>query len=84
MHAHKYIYKLYILYIYKVTTCTIFISNTFISNARLKLAKSQAKSKQHRQAELLLFENYLLSLSMLSPKYNGRYCKKCTKNEYGC
>ena len=58
--------------------------HTFISNASLKLAKSQAKSKQHPQAELLLFENYLLSLSMLSPKYNGRYCKKCTKNEYGC
>ena len=50
--------------------------HTFISNASLKLAKSQAKSKQHPQAELLLFENYLLSLSMLSPKYNRRYCKK--------
>ena len=34
-----------------------FISNTFISNARLKLAKNHAKAKQHLGAELLLFEN---------------------------
>ena len=27
-----------------------FISNTFISNARLKLAKNQAKAKQHPEA----------------------------------
>ena len=31
-----------------------FISNTFISNARLKLAKNQAKAKQQAEAELLL------------------------------
>ena len=31
-----------------------FISSTFISNARLKLAKNQAKAKQHPEAELLL------------------------------
>ena len=30
-----------------------FASNTFISNARLKLAKNQAKAKQHHEAELL-------------------------------
>ena len=36
-----------------------FISNTFISNARLKLAKNQTKAKQNLEAELLLFENYL-------------------------
>ena len=35
-----------------------FISNTFISNAGLKIAKNQAKAKQHSEAELLLFENY--------------------------
>ena len=33
-----------------------FISNTFISNARLILAKNQAKAKQHPEAENLLFE----------------------------
>ena len=35
-----------------------FISSTFISNARLKLAKDQANAKQHPEAELLLFESY--------------------------
>ena len=45
-----------------------FISNTFISNARLKLAKNQANAKQHPEAELLQFENYSHSLSMLSSK----------------
>ena len=43
----------------------IFISNTFISNARLKLVKNQAKGKQHPEAEPLLFENYSLSSSTL-------------------
>ena len=47
-----------------------FISNTFIRNARLKLAKNQANAKQHPEAELLLFENYSHSLSMLSSKNN--------------
>ena len=32
-----------------------FISNTFISNARLKLAKNEANAKQLSEAELLLF-----------------------------
>ena len=58
-----------------------FISNTFISNARLKLTKNQAKAKQHPEAELLLFENYLLSSSSLSFKNNKRYSKKCTKKQ---
>ena len=35
-----------------------FTSNTFIRNARLKLAKNQANAKQHHEAELVLFENY--------------------------
>ena len=33
-----------------------FINNTFISNARLKLAKNQANAKQNPEAELLLFK----------------------------
>ena len=33
----------------------LFISNTFISDARLKLAKNQANAKQHPETELLLF-----------------------------
>ena len=50
-----------------------FISNTFISNARLKIAKSQANAKQHPEAELLLFENYSHSSSMLLSKNNMTY-----------
>ena len=41
------------------------ISNTFISNARLKLAKSQAKAKHHHEVELSLLENF----SLLHPRY---------------
>ena len=61
-----------------------FISNTFISNTRLKLAKLQAKLKQNSEAELLLFENYSLSLSALPSKNNRKYPKKCTKNKCVC
>ena len=35
-----------------------FISNTFISNTRLKLAKNPADAKQNPEAELLVLENY--------------------------
>ena len=42
-----------------------FISSTFISNVRLKLAKNQANAKQHPEAEPLLFENYSNSSSTL-------------------
>ena len=60
-----------------------FISNTFISNGRLKLAKKkQAKAKQHVEAEFLLLENYVHSSSTLSSKDNKRYSKKCAKNKY--
>ena len=58
-----------------------FIRNTFISNARLKMAKNWAKAKQHPEAELSPFENYSLSSSTLSTKTNKRYSKKCTKNK---
>ena len=61
---------------------TFFISNTFISNARLKLKKNQAKTKQHADAELLLFENYVHSSSTLSSKDNRRYSKECAKKKY--
>ena len=62
----------------------IFISITFISKIKLKLAKNQAKAKQHPEAELLLFENYTLSLSMLSSKSNMRYSKIIAKNKCVC
>ena len=47
---------------------SFFINNTFISNARLKLAKNQANAKQQPEAELLLFEKYSQSSSTLSFK----------------
>ena len=53
-----------------------FISNTFISNVRLKLAKTQVNAKQHPEAELLLFQNYSNSPSTLSSKKNEAYSKK--------
>ena len=46
----------------------IFISNTFKSNARLKLAKKQANAKQHPEAELFLFEKYSVFSSTLLSK----------------
>ena len=42
-----------------------FISNTFVSNIRLKLAKNQVKAKQHPEAELLLLENYSCSSKLI-------------------
>ena len=53
-----------------------FISNTFISNSWLKLAKNQANAKQHPETELLLFENDSHSSPTLSSKNNGTYSKK--------
>ena len=58
-----------------------FISNIFISNARSKLAKNQAKAKQHSEAELLLLKNYVLSSSILSSKDNRRYFEKYVKDK---
>ena len=45
----------------------------------MKLAKNQAKAKQHPEPELLPFENYLLSSSRLSFKTNIRYSKNVLK-----
>ena len=61
-----------------------FITNTFISNSRLKLAKNQARVKQYHKAELSLIESYSLSSFTLSSKNNSRYSKKCTKSKYVC
>ena len=53
------------------------ISNTIISNARLKLAKKpQANAKQHPEAEFFASENYSHSLSTLPTKNNRTYSKK--------
>ena len=66
------------------TVHSFFISNTFISNARLKLAKNQANAKQHPEAELSLFENYSHALFTLSFKNNRSYSEKCAKNKCVC
>ena len=63
------------------TTRFFFISNTFISNAKLKLLKNQANAQQHPEAELLLFENYSDSSPTLSSKKNGTYSKKQAKEQ---
>ena len=61
-----------------------FISNTFINNARLKLAKIQANAKQHPEAELL-FENYSHSSSrnhskIIANVLRNKQKKKCVCN----
>ena len=48
----------------------------FLSNARLKLTKSQANAKQHPEAELQLFGNYSQSSTTSSSKNNRTYSKK--------
>ena len=55
------------------------ICTLLISIARLKLAKNQAKAKQHSDTELLLFENYLVSPSMLSSKNTADILKNKQK-----
>ena len=60
--------------------CFLLISNTFISNVKLKLAKNQANGTQNSEAELLLFENYSYSSSMLSSRKKMRqFAKKKVK-----
>ena len=44
------------------------------------MAKNQIKSKQHPKAELLLFEKYSLSSSMLLSKVNLKYSEKTNKS----
>ena len=57
-----------------------FISNTFISNTRLKSAKNQAKAKQHPEAELLLLEN----CSRSSSTYHPKIIRHILKNKHKC
>ena len=43
-----------------------------------------ASHPKHDEAELLLFENYSLSLWTFSSKNNRRYSEKCAKNKFIC
>ena len=45
----------------------------------MKLAKNQAKAKEHPEAELMLFENYSLSTRTLSSKNNRNILKMYKK-----
>ena len=62
---------------------SFFISNIYINNGNLKLAKNQANAKDHLEAELLLFENYLSSSSTVLSK-NNRTIKNKQKNKCAC
>ena len=53
------------------------ISNTFISNIRLKLAKNQAKAKQHPETELLLLK---IIIGLLHPRYHLKIIGYTLKN----
>ena len=53
-----------------------FISNIFISNAKLKLANNQGKARQHPEVELLLFENY----SLFYPRYHPKIVEDILNN----
>ena len=66
---------LFFIFLLIIDLHAFFISKTFITNTRVKLAKIQANAKQHPEAELLSFESYSHSSSTLSPK-NNRTCSK--------
>ena len=52
-----------------------------LRNIKLKLAKTQAKAKQHPEAEPFLLENYSLFSTMLSFKSCRTFSKKSTKKQ---
>ena len=73
--------KRFLYYCQHINT-RFFISNTFISNTRLKFAKNQANAKKHPEAELSLFENYSHSSSTLLSKNNMTYSKIQVKEQF--
>ena len=71
----------------ELSTRFFYISNTFINNTRMKLAKNQANAKQHSEAELSLFENYSHSSSTLSSNHSkiiGHILKNKQNNKGVC
>ena len=65
---------------YRCSQTLCFYKQPLISNTRLKLAKNQENSKQHHDAELLLLENYSLSLYI----YMGHIFKNKQNNKCIC
>ena len=53
-----------------------FLSNTFISNARLKLARIQANAKQHPEADC-----HLKIIHILHPRYHPKMVGQVLKNK---
>ena len=53
------------------------ISNTFISNASLKLAKNQVNAKQHPEAEFC----YMKIILILHPRYHPKIIVHILKNK---
>ena len=85
-NLHKFLekfrcYYVLISFFFSTGFMRFFISNTFISNARLKLAKNQVNAKQHPEAEILLFENYSHYSSTLSSKNSWIYSTKQVKEQ---
>ena len=59
-----------------IAVIRFFISNTFISNVRLKLPKNEPNTKQHPEAELEQFQNYSHFSSTSSSNYHETYSQK--------
>ena len=57
-----------------------FVSKTFISNTKLKMAENQENAKQNPEAELLLFKSYLHSSSTL-PHLNSSTDPQCSRRK---
>ena len=72
------------MFSYEIIIHAFFISNIFISNARLKLAKSQANAKQNPEAELLVFEIIHIFYQRYDPKVLGYILKNKQKNNCVC
>ena len=61
----------------------LFYKQHFYKQRQAEISKNETNAKQHTEAELSLFENYLLSSSTFSSK-NNRYFKNCTKAKCVC
>ena len=72
------------IYIYLNLITRFLISNTSMSNARLKLAKNQANAQQNPETGFLQFENYSCFSSTLLSKNNGTYSKNKQNNKCVC
>ena len=61
------------------TSNTLFYMQHLYKQCQTETTQNQAKVKQYPEAEILIFENYLLSSSKLSSKNSRRYSKNIQK-----